>query len=308
MTAPAGSPSREAQARAVRALAGAQRVARGLGRFALWATILLFAFLYAILAALAYIVFDSALTYESEVMRAGPLGAWSVIAMNALPLWASLLVLISCATAFSAERAAGTLDGLRLAGMPGFSLARALMRPRLRMGLIVLLVGLPFYLLPRDLPHVSEEWIEPSLVAQTGLISTFGRGYLLLRIPDYGWAARNWLFFSFYSGLPAFIVDAARLYAAAAIGTAVSLRARTAARAVFWSLAWALAFLAATVGAEWLGVLAVLPLGHNRIGLACLILVAGALVLEAGVGNLLVPRLILRAAARRAEGWFSEAG
>jgi len=312
---------KKAEARAVRAVAGAQRATRGLGRLALWVSILLFAVLYLVLVGIAYLYYD-------EVVRA--LGVselelfslWSVIAMNVLPLWTSLLVLVSCATVFPAERAAGTLEGLRLTPLPGRALARALMRPRLRFGLVVLLVGLPFYLLPRELPSVSGEWIEPPVVAHTVFISTLGRGYFFLRLDDYVSKTSTWISCALCGGLPAFIVDATRLYAMAAIGTAVSMRARSAARAVFWSLLWGLLFLAvtigaerfgplvmaATVGAERLGPLVVLSWGPRYVWAGCLALVVAVLVLEAGVGNLLVPRLILRAAARRAERWFAQAG
>lgn len=305
--------SKEAEARAVRAVAGAQRATRGLGRVGLWVSILLFAVLYVILAGFAYLLYDE-VVHDLDVWGLELIGPWSVMAMTVLPLWASLLVLISCATVFPAERAAGTLEGLRLTPLSGRALARALMRPRLRFGLVVLLVGLPFYLLLRGLPSVSGEWAEPPAMAHTVLISTFGRGYFFLRLGDFLYfryhdvEIQTWLFYALCGGLPAFIVDATRLYAMAAIGTAVSMRARSAARAVFWSLVWGLVFLVVTIGAEWLGALVVLSWGPRYVMQGCLTLAAAALLLEAGLGNLLVPRLILGAAARRAERWFAEAG
>jgi len=293
--------SRRDRARAVRAVARAQRVTRGLGRIGLWVTIVLFLILFSVLAFLWWFSREPSLATDSEwhpELRV--FGPWSVLAMAVLPAWAFLLVLMNCAVSFAAEREAGTLDALRLTPISFFDLARALMRPRLRLGVLILLIGLPFYLLPRSLPGITGHLIEPREMGNTALVSTFGRGYFLLHIANLGWDLRAWLHRSLWSGVPALIVDVTRLYAAAAIGTAVSLGARTATRAGLWALFWGVLFLCVTVGAEWLGALAVLPLGHNYISQACLILLICALVFEAGLGNLLVPWLVLRAAARRA--------
>ncbi len=311
---------KKAEARAVRAVAGAQRRGRGFRHLAVWGSALLLVLLYLSYWTSAFLEYDSVTHDNIDPEFAGASSAWSVLCMAVLPLWASLLVLVSCALSFPAERAAGTLEGLRLTPLPGRALARALMRPRLRFGLVVLLVGLPFYLVPRGLPPVSGEWMEPFAVAHTVLISTFGRGYTALgfsgsysAVSTYGSPfldanVESMFFHSLCGGFPAFIVDATRLYAMAAIATAVSMRARSAARAVFWSLVWGLVFLAVTVGAEWLGALVVLSWGPRYVMQGCFTLAAAALVLEAGIGNLLVPRLILRAAARRAERWFAGAG
>ena len=288
---------------AIKAISRAQRVTRGLGRWGLWGSILLFAGLYCVLAGIASC---RDIMIMLDYPRAVFFGPWSLVAMTLVPLWASLLVLVSCATAFPLERAAGTLDELRLTPLPVCALQRALTGPRLRFGLVVLLIALPFYLLPNGMASR----LHPLVVA---------RGYFLLHLNEYVWAlARYGRRYPepFCYGLLILAVDVTRLYAMAAIGTMASLRARSVGAAVFWAVAGASAFLAVTVGAEWAGISALQsvssrslwPMQERAFERAFWLVSPAAVALEAGVINLLLPWLLLRWARRRGEEWLAREG
>jgi hypothetical protein len=233
---------------------------------------------------------------------------WSLVAMVAVPAWASLAVLLGSALAFPAERQRGTLDALRLTPLPTEVLAHAVLRDRLRVGLMILLLGAPFYLAPHNVLDRNSM----SLI-HIGTLSTFWR-------PIIGWAGLQQVlaagqeqgavwWHSLLSGPAAYFIDATRLYAFAAIGTAVSLRAQSAGRAVLWAVLFGGVFLLTTAAAEWAGALLFFFMARRDVAgsgiLVAVALVASALWLEGWVGNVVVPRGILNATARRAEEWLA---
>jgi hypothetical protein len=288
---------------------GPTRAERLIGRAGLRGTRLGRAFFWASLALLGgiYVLLVPALGIRSR----NGLCCATLIGMAVTPVWTGLLVTVSCALSFPGERERGTLDALRLAPIAATSLVRAMMRPRLRWGLLFLLAAAPLYLMPHSTSIATGE----DLIVNVGLLSTFWRpilGYL-------GFVSRGNIVVDFeptawwsglLAGLAALLIDATRLYALAAIATAVSVRARTAARAVFWSAFFAIVFLVAVCAAEWGGGLLSLWLtnppgfGSRRLLVLAGLLVAQVLLLEVGIAHLLVPRKILKAVVRRAEaGW-----
>ena len=203
------------------------------GRWALWGSV-------AVLAVLCI-----GLGLAAAANDVNGVGGWSLFAMAVVPAWASFVVLLSCATTFPAEREAGTLDGLMLTPLSARTIVEALMRPRLRLGLIVLAAGTPFYLMPHRIAGGSDS----EVLTHVGVLSTFWRpiiaavGFSEMSVQQ---SLSWWPGYSILSGLGAILIDATRLYAFAALGMAASLMARTTARAVTAALGLALAFMFVT--------------------------------------------------------------
>ncbi len=296
MTSTAGN-----HARAELALERAQLGSRSLRRRAYWGAVILTAPMYLALVVLWAVWPDRA-------------GGVSLFAMTAVPAYASLFVLLSCALAFPAEREAGTLEALVLTPLPTESLVRARLWPRLRLGMVVLLIGTPFYFLPHSVDG-------PPAIVHVGLLSTFWRPIigimslvLCLDPPPYYSPGGNTWWASFLSGPAALFLDATRLYALAVIGTAVSVRARTAARAVTFAVLWAMLLLFVTAVCEWIGgflaglaiSLASASSGPNGPALVGVILLV--LVLEGCICNLQVMGGILSSTCRRVQNWFPDGG
>jgi len=240
-------------------------------------------------------------------------GHWSLLCMALVPILASAAVVLSTSVAISSARQDSSLDVLRLAPFEAGSLASAFLRPRLRTGLLILLAGAPFYFAPHDF-SLTGELFEPWFVSHTLLSSTLGRGLILIGpLTAHGWPEHvdperlSFLADNLFSGTLALAIDASRLFAVAAIGTAAALRTRTAARAVVWAAGFAALFLLVTAAGEAAGALLVRGTMPAHPFERCKDLVLAALALEVGVGNLLVPWLVLGSAARRAEDLLARA-
>jgi hypothetical protein len=107
-------------------------------------------------------------------------GHWSLMCMALVPALAGAAVLLATSVAIPAARQSGCLETLRLAPFEAGSLATALLRPRLKTGLLILLAGLPFYFLPHHFSITGEVFFEPWFTAHTLLSSTLGRGLILV--------------------------------------------------------------------------------------------------------------------------------
>ena len=301
---------RKARRRAERALARTLRGRGTFGRAGLWMTVVLLPPLYTVMMILV-------------VMEPGLVGRWSLVSMAIVPAWASLVVLVSSALTVPLERGTGTLGALRLTPLPVHTWARAGMHTRFRAGMLALLAALPLYLVPHgaetiyirvaDVAGLHDLMIFGSregnqLCIHVGLLSTYWRlvfahvGFIeIMR-----WVADVEALVtmpSLASVLGAFVLDATRLYAFAAIGTAVSVRARSGVRAVSLALVLGAVFLFLTLVVEWIGGRALIlpyykPYGYEW---GAVPLVVAAFVGEAGLGNLLAPKLLLRLACRGAE-------
>ncbi len=298
---------RGARKRALRGVSRASRARGVLGVGVRWATIILLLVFYLVYAVTLAIDcelitrhwgLEAALSFECLVFS----GRWAVACMMVAPVWAGMLALLPSSLAVGTERERGTLEALRLTGLPARGVIWALMRRRLGFALLFMLLCLPLYLVPQGLLPLSGEMVEPWYLVRTCFASTFGRFFVGAQAAVAGglWGCTPPVA-SLLSGPPAWLVDATRVYALAAIGAAVSACARSTPRAVFWSVLWALIFLLVTVACEWVGALAVSPFVRHRTAEAAAYLLLSVVLLESGLGNLLVPGLILRLSARRLE-------
>jgi len=239
---------------------------RSTRRLVLWGTALVVGGVYVVLG---HLVWRGAQRYATGL---------SLIAVMVLPLWAACVATVLSGTAVAAEAGLGTLDALRLLPMTQTQdILKARYLRRRRVAFFALFLAVPLYLLAGANGSYASLFITSYgrlLLAVKGveLFSTPIPGLTLGPTP--------------VAALAGPVLDATRVYAAAAISMAVSLRMKN---------AWDGLVSAALATLVWISVAALA--GFALSGSALLFPV------EAFLWHVYVPRRILRYAWRNWERW-----